>query len=116
MCRALLGKLLFSMCLGGVFFAGSITRVPASPVRVACVGDSITWGLGIPDRGHNSYPAQLAGMLGTNDWEVRNFGVSATTLLHQGDLPYVKKPAYTQAFAFKPDAVVINFGANDSKH
>ena len=93
----------------------SLAGALASPVRVACVGDSITWGYGISNRENNSYPAQLGFMLGTN-WVVRNFGVNATTLLRQGDLPYVRQPAYTEALAFKPDRVVIDFGANDSKH
>ena len=54
---------------------------------VACIGDSITYGAGIPDRAHNSYPAQLDRMLKEfdNQWEARNFGVSATTLLRDGD-------------------------------
>jgi len=93
----------------------SLTGVLASPVRLACVGDSVTWGYGISNRAHNCYPAQLAVMLGTN-WEVRNFGVNATTLLHRGNLPYIKQPAYAKALAYKPDMVVIDFGANDSKH
>lgn len=35
-----------------------------APVRVACVGNSITYGTGIQDRAHDSYPAQLQRMLG----------------------------------------------------
>ena len=99
----------------GLISLASLVGTPASPIRVACVGDSITWGYGISNRAHNSYPAQLAGRLGTN-WVVGNFGVNATTLLRQGDLPYVEQPAYARALAFKPDVVVIDFGANDSKH
>ena len=83
----------------------------ADVVRVACVGDSITYGSGL----HRTYPAQLGRWLGTN-YAVRNFGVSATTLLHRGDFPYIGRPAYTNALAFQPDIVVIDFGANDSKH
>ena len=83
----------------------------ADVVRVACVGDSITFGSGL----HRTYPAQLGRWLGTN-YDVRNFGVSATTLLHRGDYPYIGRPAYTNALAFQPDIVVIDFGANDSKH
>src|ERR1019366_2422176 len=54
----------------------------ADVVRVACVGDSITFGYGL----QQSYPATLGHWLGTN-YDVRNFGVSATTLLHRGDFP-----------------------------
>ena len=51
-------------------------------IRMACVGDSITAGVGAA-RGQ-SYPAQLGKMLGER-WEVRNFGVSGSTLLNHGN-------------------------------
>lgn len=87
----------------------------AEPVRVACVGDSITYGYGLRDRQGEAYPVWLGRWLGTN-YDVRNFGVSATTLLHRGDYPYINRPVYTNALEFKADIVVIDFGANDSKH
>lgn len=87
----------------------------ADVIRVACVGDSITYGYGLHDRRANAYPVWLGHWLGTN-YDVRNFGVSATTLLHRGDYPYIGRPAYTNALDFKADIVVIDFGANDSKH
>jgi acyl-CoA thioesterase-1 len=83
-------------------------------VRVACVGDSITFGSGVKDREVNNYPAQLGRMLG-DKWEVRNFGVSGATMLKKGDKPYDKEKAYTQALEWKPDVVVIKLGTNDSK-
>ena len=89
--------------------------VPAvAAIRVACVGDSITQGVGIKDAGKNSYPAQLGQVLG-EDWDVRNFGQSRTTLLKKGDFPYVTTPQYEAALAFKPDVVVIKLGTNDTK-
>jgi lysophospholipase L1-like esterase len=87
----------------------------ADVTRVACVGDSITFGYGLRDRQTEAYPVWLGHWLGTN-YDVRNFGVNATTLLHRGDYPYVGRPAYTNALDFKADIVVIDFGANDSKH
>jgi len=83
-------------------------------IRVACVGDSITFGAGIKDREHKSYPAQLGQMLGEK-WDVRNFGVSGATLLKQGDKPYWKQKAFQEALAFKPDVVIIKLGTNDTK-
>ena len=53
-------------------------------VKVACVGDSITYGAGIKDRKKNSYPAQLQSLLGEG-YQVRNFGNSGSTLLKKGD-------------------------------
>ncbi len=84
---------------------------------VACVGDSITYGLGIADRTHDSYPAQLERMLKEFDpaWEVENFGVSGATLLRKGDRPYIRESAYQNALASHPDIVIIKLGTNDSK-
>lgn len=85
------------------------------PIRLACVGDSITFGYTLKHPATQSYPAQLQRMLGAAHWEVRNFGVSATTLLNSGDRPYTKTKAYHDALAFNPDVVVIMLGTNDSK-
>jgi len=83
-------------------------------LRVACVGDSITYGAGIKDRKHKSYPAQLDRML-CEKWDVRNFGVNGATLLKEGDKPYWKQKAFQQALAFEPHVVIIKLGTNDTK-
>lgn len=83
-------------------------------VRVACIGNSITFGAGIKNRSRDSYPFVLARMLGDNYW-VKNFGVSARTMLNKGDHPYMNEPAYKNALAFNPNIVVIKLGTNDSK-
>jgi lysophospholipase L1-like esterase len=92
------------------FFASSVL---AGEIKLACVGDSITFGLGIP-RGWD-YPAQLQRMLGTGPYTVRNFGVNGATLLRDGDRPYEKQAAFKAALDWKPDIVIIMLGANDSK-
>ncbi len=84
----------------------------AHPIRVACVGDSITAGAGSA-RGR-AYPAQLQEMLGPK-WDVKNFGVSARTLMRSGDYPYWKEKAFKSAQDFDPDVVVIMLGTNDTK-
>ena len=86
----------------------------AEKIRVACVGDSITYGAGVEDREKNNYPQVLGELLG-DKYEVKNFGVSAATLMNSGDLPYTKQKAYKDALAFQPDIVVIKLGSNDSK-
>jgi lysophospholipase L1-like esterase len=81
------------------------------PVRVACVGDSITQGSGTKG---NPYPKQLQALLG-DKWQVSNFGVSGRTLLRKGDFPYWNEKAYQNALAFEPDVVIIKLGTNDTK-
>ena len=83
-------------------------------IRVACVGDSITYGYGILNRAKGSYPAQLGRILG-DKWEVHNFGVSGATMLKQGDLPYWKQQAFKDVLAYNPNVVVIKLGTNDTK-
>ena len=83
-------------------------------IRVACLGDSITYGAGVKDREKNCYPAVLGRLLG-DGYDVRNFGVSGATLLSKGDKPYVKEKAYKDLKAFKPNVVVILLGTNDTK-
>lgn len=82
------------------------------PVRVACVGDSITQGAGA-EKG-KAYPSQLQELLGAQ-WKVGNFGVSGRTLMRKGDHPYWNEKAYQSAKDFKPDAVIIMLGTNDTK-
>lgn len=83
-------------------------------VRIACVGNSITYGAKIENREENSYPAQLGSMLGEN-YDVRNFGRNGATLLREGDLPYWDTKEYKRALAFNPDLVFIKLGTNDTK-
>ena len=92
----------------------TVSACRAEPKRVACVGDSITFGAGIKDRAKNSYPAQLAGMLG-DGYEVKNFGNSGATMLKKGDKPYWKQKQYKAALDFAPDIVIIKLGTNDTK-
>lgn len=87
-------------------------KADGTPLRLACVGDSITQGSGA-GKGM-AYPTQLQTLLGEG-WEVGNFGVSGRTLLRKGDHPYWKEAAYTKALDFKPDAVIIMLGTNDTK-
>jgi lysophospholipase L1-like esterase len=82
--------------------------------RVACIGDSITAGAGLPKPAESSYPAVLGMILGPA-YEVRNFGVSGSTLLREGDKPYLETSEFQAAKAFLPDVVIIMLGTNDSK-
>jgi acyl-CoA thioesterase-1 len=84
----------------------------ADALKVACVGDSITQGVGAGQG--LSYPTQLGALLGDR-FQVKNFGNSGSTLLQTGDKPYNKQPQYKAMLEMKADAYVIKLGTNDSK-
>lgn len=79
---------------------------------LACVGDSITQGVGA-ERGQ-SWPAQAQKILGKK-WRVQNFGLSGTTLMNSGNKPYQKSQQFKDALSSNPDVVVIMLGTNDTK-
>lgn len=97
---------------GAILLAAALNASAA--VKVACVGDSITFGSRVENRERLSYPAQLAQMLG-EDYQVKNFGVSGRTLLKKGNLPFWKEGAYRQALKWEPEVVIIKLGTNDTK-
>jgi len=83
-------------------------------VRIACVGNSITYGAGINNRDKNSYPSQLQAYLGDN-FEVRNFGVNGRTAINKGDYPYIETKEYKDVLNYQPNIILIKLGTNDSK-
>jgi len=112
------GALLAACCLPGMRPAAAqmpIVQTPTagSPVKVACVGDSITAGVGASTEQSN-YPSLLADLLGPN-YSVANFGESGATLLKGGDSPYWQRGSFGRSAAFLPNVVIILLGTNDSK-
>lgn len=83
-------------------------------IRVACVGDSLTYGYGISHWTKNNYPVQLGNLLG-DDYCVNNFGYSGHTVSSKGDRPYINTKLYNKSLAFAPNIVVIMLGSNDAK-
>lgn len=81
--------------------------------RVACIGNSITYGMTLNDRKNTCYPAMLQNFLGEN-YEVKNFGKNGATLLRDGHRPYFSQEEYTQAIDYAGDIVVIHLGVNDT--
>jgi acyl-CoA thioesterase-1 len=88
---------------------------PATGHRVACVGDSITFGATLA--AGESYPEVLGGLLGAG-WTAGNFGVRGKTMIKapsSGNDSYWTTPALASSQAFAPDVVVIMLGTNDAK-
>ncbi len=91
----------------------SCTLMAQEKIKVACVGNSITYGTGVENREVNAYPVKLQGMLG-DGYVVGNFGKPGATLLNRGHRPYVQQQEYKDALAFAGDIVVIHLGINDT--
>lgn len=100
-----LAIILLMSCIA-TFFVVSAENMKR-PIRVACVGDSITEGSG--------YPSKLQTMLGS-DYIVGNFGVCGSTVSQNSIRPYMNQDSFKQAKDFIPDIVVIMLGTNDANH
>ena len=86
----------------------------AQQIKVACVGDSITYGYGIEDWPNNNYPTQLQELL-TDIYHVQNFGVSGSCVQATGNKAYIDQPAYVGSLDYEADILVFMMGTNDSK-
>jgi rhamnogalacturonan endolyase len=88
--------------------------VPFKKIKIACIGNSITAGVGASDREKKGYVGVMAEMLGEG-YDVRNYGVSGATTCRGTHKPYVDLPAFMEAKEFQPDIVTIALGTNDSQ-
>jgi lysophospholipase L1-like esterase len=96
----------FSMIAGSQLNAQDAPAITdGKPVKLSCVGDSITGGFGVTKG--MSWPDQISKMLGGN-CEVGNFGLGGTYLRAYQSTEY-----YLNAKKFNPDVVVIMLGTND---
>ncbi|GHT76970.1 hypothetical protein AGMMS50262_16790 [Bacteroidia bacterium] len=88
--------------------------VGKAQTKITCVGASITEGYGVGRQ--YSFPGQLQMMLG-NNYSVLNCGVSGTTMLRKGGMPYWNQTQrYQEALNSNPDVVFIDLGGNDAKY
>jgi len=83
-------------------------------IKIACIGDSLTFGHLVEDREINCYPTQLNDLLG-DDYVVGNFGANGHTMLKSGDAPYWEHEFFKLSTLLLPDIVIIMLGTNDSK-
>jgi len=77
----------------------------AAPIRIFCVGNSIT---------SYGYPSTLGTLLGAR-YDVSNQGVWGATMLKKGDTPYWTTGSLIWILNSSPDIVIIKLGTNDSK-
>ncbi len=83
------------------------------PIRVTCVGDSITQGIGAG--AGESYPDQMQEILG-DGYLVCNAGISGSNILKSSSttFPYWTSSEYTKGKEFQPDIVLMMLGTNDA--
>lgn len=84
-----------------------------SAIRVACVGASITEGVGTSNPKVTGYPSQMGMILGSN-YVIGNFGNSGSTMTKSTDHPYWNTPQFKASQAFAPNIVIIQLGTNDA--
>ncbi len=91
----------------GVSFAQNL------PVKVVCIGNSVTAGYGLKNPERESYPTILQELLG-DQYQVKNLGLSGATLLKKGHRPYYQSKEFSQAIRFRPDIAIVHLGLNDT--
>ena len=90
------------------------TKAKEGQIKVACVGDSITYGHGVSNWEKNNYPAVLNELLGKN-YHVANFGCTGACVNPLGDKPYSSLDAYKKSLEYDADILIFMLGTNDSK-
>ncbi|SEJ77576.1 alpha-L-fucosidase 2 [Cyclobacterium xiamenense] len=94
-----------------VFLLVTSAHLTGSKLKVACVGDSITFGARLDNPDSDSYPAHLQKLLGEG-YAVENYGVGSLTLLRKG-IPSVWNEL-PKIMSANPNIVVISLGTNDT--
>jgi acyl-CoA thioesterase I len=97
--------LLVSSGLAAYFLANQFPL--SEPIRVACVGDSLTQS--------TEYPYDLWNLLGNQSYSLRNFGAGSTTVSLQSETPYMNTTVFRDALNFQPNIVIIMLGTNDAQ-
>ena len=97
----------------GFYFPIIVRKTGSGIKKVACVGDSITYGYHIDNWFFHNYPYILQVLLGSG-YYVRNFGLSGSTAMRSAKMSYRRFPNYRKSLKFLPDVIVILFGTNDA--
>jgi len=106
--------LLAAVLIIAVFWA-CVSALDTDKGEVVCVGDSITFGVGIPaDKTDTStYPAVLSKRIRHN-YTVYNYGVSGAGVLKNTGYDYtINEKLYTKSLKIRADFVIIALGTND---
>lgn len=118
--RILIAAVLIACCIfAGMVWTGHTDLRWTAPagdgqIKIACVGNSTTYGYGIPGWPVKNYPYVLSGLLG-EEYHVANFGLSSHCVQTSADKPYRGTDVYAQSISYEADIVILMMGANDAK-
>ena len=82
-------------------------------IKIACIGDSITYGVGAKNTNKDNYLGVLETMI-SDEYELKNFGLSGSSLIIRSKTPYLKSKEYSDCLEYNPDIVIIMLGTNDA--
>lgn len=91
-----------------------VMTIGSGAIKVATVGDSLTYGYGLENREHEAYPSILAEKLGSH-YQVSNFGLSGRSLQSSSDYPYLQEKNGQLSLESEAAIVIIMIGSNDSR-
>ena len=83
--------------------------------RIACIGDSITFGAGVIRTRKTDAWTSLWGKRLGKGFQVLNYGVSGATLQREGDSPYRKVGYLKRLEKAQPELMLLMLGTNDAK-
>lgn len=83
------------------------------PIRIACVGDSLTLGA-IGTKKGEDYPSQLQKMTGIN-FRVKNYGKNSVTAIRGIAPAYNETSEFQDSLEYESDIVLLMLGTNDAK-
>ena len=92
--------------------AGGAAASARGPLRVSCVGDSITYGFGLADREHECWTFLLQDRLPEGS-SVGNYGVSGSCALAGGYHPWTRTAQSHAFWEAEEDVVILMLGTND---
>ncbi|MSP07577.1 MAG: G-D-S-L family lipolytic protein, partial [Chitinophagaceae bacterium] len=96
----------------GLIFSGSIFAQKF--VNIACIGNGVTYGIGVENREKNNFPQQLQYLLGAN-YKVTNFGAVNAPVLSNGVNGYNKTAAFKKSQTGNPNIVFVELGLDEIK-
>lgn len=110
--KVLILSFFLALLISAVVQAQNQTSTESDSLKIACIGDSITFGARVTDPSKDSYPAELHKLFDGEPVNVRNFGIGGATMLKFGT-PNVWQ-VLENVQSYRPDIVIIMVGTNDT--